>query len=228
MSVPVFVYHQPIPGCSEPALAELSKASWEKHGFHVVVLNEDNARTHPRYHDLKNHEALFKGVASNMRPWYWCNWVRWLALAEAGGGGFFIEWDIINYGFTPDNLISIVNMLGASHPINLSTTGFPFDKAGVIRPPVPSMWNSSSLRHAIELMCTMRETKLPNPIANKQMDDQLFFSVVHTEIFDVHEVCWLYSHPGWESAKLVHYANYLVDGRLNTNRAAFINAKRAP
>lgn len=98
----VFTYYSPIPSLydedSQRQLIDVWARSWRKQGWNPVVLDESHASLHPRY-------AFFKELFWSLPTTYghdYCGacFLRWLAVC-AMGGGMMVDYDVINYSFSP-------------------------------------------------------------------------------------------------------------------------------
>lgn len=102
----VFTYYEPMPDRlrynphTEGALIEFWKQSWEKAGWSPVVLNESVARRHPRF---EYHRERFLKCPSPWRSWQLAGLTRWVAMSVVGGG-MLADYDVINYGFRPEQV----------------------------------------------------------------------------------------------------------------------------
>jgi hypothetical protein len=98
----VFTYYMPVPGLwsdeSQQKLIEVWARSWKKAGWEPVVLNEDSVKTHPNFAYYK--EKLWALPTEYGHDYEGACFLRWLAVAHAGGG-MMVDYDVINYGFTP-------------------------------------------------------------------------------------------------------------------------------
>lgn len=98
----VYTYYEVVPGLwsedSQRKLIEIWKKSWRNHGWNPIVLNEKFVSTHPRYRFFKEH---FWALPTEYGHDYeGACFLRWLAVAHAGGG-MMTDYDVINYGFKP-------------------------------------------------------------------------------------------------------------------------------
>ena len=94
-------YYEPIPGSGAEPIIELWRTSWERNGWSCVILGEQD------FLRLPFSQAL--DFAARRLPTV-NNWIyeracyrRWLAMAGIGGG-LMTDYDVINVGFTPQDL----------------------------------------------------------------------------------------------------------------------------
>lgn len=109
MTNQVVTYYVPVEGLwsdeSQRALIDVWRRSWEKAGWVATVLTEADVVTHPRFGFFKEHfdsKPTEYGVA-----YTGACFMRWLAASHYGNlRGFDImltDYDVINYGFEPQN-----------------------------------------------------------------------------------------------------------------------------
>lgn len=84
----------------ELATLEVWKDSWKKAGFIPQVLNELDAKKHPRF-------EYFSRKFSQLPTPYEITWqracfMRWVAMSVVGG--LLLDYDVINYSFSPSDL----------------------------------------------------------------------------------------------------------------------------
>ena len=101
----VFTYYMPVPELwsekSQRALIDIWERSWRKQGWEPVVLTEDDAKKHPNYSDYK--KKLWALPTEYGHEYEGSCFIRWLAVAMAGGGTM-VDYDVINYGFLPSDV----------------------------------------------------------------------------------------------------------------------------
>jgi hypothetical protein len=97
----VYTYYELVPkieNCpgrksSQASLIELCARSWMNNGWNLIVLGENDAKTHELYQEYKEIISLFPSVNPELYD-YHC-YMRWLAMANIGGG-IMIDYDVIN------------------------------------------------------------------------------------------------------------------------------------
>ena len=100
----VYTYYEPIDAinnCSsrnhkQEELIEICAKSWEKNDWELIVLNYDKAKEHPYYQIYSGLVKTFPSV--NPPPYDYHCYMRWLAMAQVGGG-LMIDYDVINTSF---------------------------------------------------------------------------------------------------------------------------------
>ena len=97
----VFTYFEPVAALNKhDQLREISvwKASWERYGWRPQILTHEYVERSRDWRDLTASVARLPSVNA---PGYDVNcYLRWLALANAGGG-LMTDYDVVNLGFTP-------------------------------------------------------------------------------------------------------------------------------
>lgn len=101
MSTPVYTYFNPVPLLSledETKLILRWRRSWMAHGFTPIVLNQWSIMKHPLYQELT--EKIKQLPSVNPPSYDAACYLRWLAMANIGGG-IMTDYDVMNYGWTP-------------------------------------------------------------------------------------------------------------------------------
>lgn len=98
----VYTYYMPVPGLwsedSQRALIDVWARSWKKQGWNPVVLNEEDAKKHPRYAEFK--KKYWSLPTEYGHDYEGACFLRYVAVAAAGGG-MMTDYDVINYGVPP-------------------------------------------------------------------------------------------------------------------------------
>jgi hypothetical protein len=97
-------------------LIEYWKQSWESNGWEVHVLTEDYIKDEKYYTDLK-FDNFSESVLCQYSIDFDCEYtracyMRWLAyykFAKQNGFMYWADYDVVNYGFSPDNQIEDKN-----------------------------------------------------------------------------------------------------------------------
>lgn len=109
----VHTFWQAVPGLNledEYKLLLLWRNRWARAGFEPIVLNEYIARKHPLWAEFEQRINLLPSI--NPPPYERGCYVRWLAVAQAGGG-IMVDFDCMPYGkydwptTMPTNLVSL-------------------------------------------------------------------------------------------------------------------------
>lgn len=95
-------------------IIDLWSKSWSKHGWSPVVLNENHAKQNELYSqlDLNNPGANFYKTVKNRPMWRYhrscyCRLLAYCDHVKRNGMVLYADYDVINYGFTPDMLTDI-------------------------------------------------------------------------------------------------------------------------
>jgi hypothetical protein len=100
--VKVFTYYdRPGKSVELDRIVALWARSWSEQGWKPVVLDEETAKLHADYPTLLRRIPHLPTV--NAIDYETACYVRWLALAQAGGG-LMVDFDVLNKGFPPDHL----------------------------------------------------------------------------------------------------------------------------
>ncbi len=176
---------------------ELHTESFAAHGWRVVRVGMEAARSHPLYPWFDGLDWFYALSVNPPRYTRIC-YMRWLAYAASGLP--FADLDVINFGFTPDDarpffkattpaLISGANAMGlltADHYAQvLDSYRHIIDHLDEYRHQVDDINDMTLLRHV-----------RPDFNAAIPYADDRFVKD--------------YSHPGWETARLVHFAHGLT------------------
>lgn len=83
-------------------LINICQKSWIFNGWNMIILNSDTAKKHPLYSEYHNTVRGFPSI--NPEGYDYHCYMRWLAMAQVGGG-VMIDYDVINYSLSPSNQI---------------------------------------------------------------------------------------------------------------------------
>jgi len=110
----VFSFYAPIEGnafsSDSRLLLDQWKDSWSRHGWNPVVLGVEEAGKHPRFADaeLNNWNTNLYHNAVN-GPEYlelcYSRWFAYAAMAIKYGRAVWADYDVLNYGFTPEEFL---------------------------------------------------------------------------------------------------------------------------
>lgn len=192
----VYTYHRSIEaGFDDPVLMSTWREAWKRHGFDPQVLGLTDAAAHPRFGELAHADGLFTADIG-LRQYVSACYERWFAFAVAArrdkGPTLTGDWDVINYGFTPSEVLNegvgtrIKHLSGGATPCLVYGTPQQYDAV------VDLFFEYARNPH--------RDT----PSLREAIHDQ--------NIFDAYPDRWLpislvveYPQPGWDSRPLVHY-----------------------
>jgi|688.fasta_scaffold280227_1 hypothetical protein len=176
---------------------ELHAETFAAHGWRVVRVGMEEARSHPLYPWFDGLDWFYALSVNPPRYTRLC-YMRWLAYAASGLP--FADLDVINFGFTPEDaapffatelpsLISCANAMGLLTPVHYTQI-------------------LDSFRHIVEHLDDYRH-------AVDDVNDMTLLRHVHPEYNSVlpyadDRIVKDYSNPGWETARLVHFAHGLT------------------
>jgi len=185
MTPEVYTFHEPVAGkreADEVALIELWARSWRQHGWEPKVLSQSAIPDSPSNRKLI---SKLRKLPSRNKPGLdlWC-YMRWLAVAEQGGG-FMSDYDVINYGFEPRQA----------------------GKLTIYQRWVPSMVGGTrdEFLRAVRWFSNYRVSLL-DKLRRIHCSDMLIIARHLNEIVQI-ETCREFGDDGWEVAQLVHYSN---------------------
>ena len=180
----VYTYFDPtVQRCGLPpqdGVLRLWAESWKKFGWTPRVLTDRLARMSP---DFDQYLARINKLPTvNAREYENACYLRWLALQDAGGG-WMVDYDVINFGFRPRKGVGEVEMLDCTYvPCAVWANKMGSAKiCGMIYKHRPKTEHVSDM------------TIFKTQFARKA------FGLPGTAVVE-------YSVPGWEKAPLVHFA----------------------
>jgi len=181
----VFTFFSNVPGKNadeEKALIELWKETWQQQGWEPTVLDETSVPDSP---ENRKRIAHFRKLPSRNKQNLdlWC-YLRWLAVAEQGGG-FMSDYDVINYSFAP------------REPGKLTT----FDRW------IPCLVGGT--RDEFLRVVDWFQQERPGLLdrwKGMHISDMLILQAHRGEFIEKNE-CVEYDLEGWKSAPAVHYSN---------------------
>lgn len=181
----VYTYHEPVEEMQDQTgLIDLWKRSWEQHGWTPTILGEVHAAAHPEFE--KYLEAVSRHPTVNPKNYELACYKRWLAMEQVGGG-WMVDYDVINYGFKPVNHDDRLTL----HSGNWC--------------PCVSSGNKSAYKSAVVAFQTFEGPWEMYPGTPHTSDQDILKNRPH--LFDIQASCLCYCEPGWEKMKLVHYSN---------------------
>ena len=202
----IYTYHRVIEaGFEDPVLMAMWRESWTRRGFDPQVLGPADAEAHPRFQELDRADGLFTQDLG-LRKYVSACYERWFAFAVAaqrdGGPTLTGDWDVINYGFAPDDLLDCLG----SQIKHLSGSPTPCLVYGT-----PEQYSA-----VVDLFFEYAQ--------NPHRDTASLREAVHDQnILDTYPDRWTpvpvvveYPQPGWDTRALVHYPHgtlYFPGGR---------------
>lgn len=247
----VFIYRQIIPGFYEDDLVRLCEESWRRWGWEVIPTTMANACLHSHWDDIKrNRDNLTAG--KDHPDWEMASYYKWLAWGAALlvhgdaaiNGSLAIDFDIINYGFTPTDAAELLQGCDEDRIQILGEYGYSFDKEPYLRPPTPVFAPGDYMVDTvIEAFVDYRHNSPKAEAARKKRP----WGALHQgadEQSIINEVLWgdyvehiphcpmynstHYESMPWREAPLVHYTNWSVAKRHVQDRYNTIMRERPP
>lgn len=178
---------------------------WRAAGWEPFVLTEWQARQHPMFVEYQKAVSLFPSINPPLYE-YSC-WVRWLALAQVGGG-FMSDFDLIPY---PTEAIKLFD-------INPEQAA----KLQMFQRVSPSFVHAS--KKVCEQLCELFMTGKygRRKIGDKDhASDQYALENIGEKFPDLierHDLVKGYCDDHWETAPFVHYSNSATMPRGKTPR----------
>jgi hypothetical protein len=210
----VYTFYWP-GGRNAPPLLDMWRRSWQKHGWAPTVLTEADYKDHPMLPAMRKRIATLPTV--NGRDYEDRCYLRWLAF-DTAAPGVFTDFDVMNYGMTPENVIRFPEGSGRIHAY--SHNG----------PPNPGVFvaDQSGIR---ALLNNILHGKAPidhkiRP-GQQHVSDMYYFQ----ELAEKHPgkpLCVNCSYEGWRKAPMVHWHNTGIHRlqRHPKDRAAVIQELR--
>ena len=110
----IYTYYENISFRNQDSLINLWKLSWEIQGFEAIVLNKQDAETHPKYNSFVStlQQISMDLMGKSISDYGMSCYARWLAYAnqinETKDTKFFVsDYDIINSGVSVETLTEI-------------------------------------------------------------------------------------------------------------------------
>jgi hypothetical protein len=184
------------------AMQDLWSRSWAKHGWEPKIVGLAEARKHPLYERFSNSSQLANSSIHNNPKYTLLCYLRWLAYAVEGG--LWCDYDVMNYGFRPEDLPVHPD---ASVPMFLSGAGAcGFATAEGYQKIIDIYTELSD-----EYSSSARES-VPEGV---DINDMTVMRYSHPEWYNSisyrdPRFCHDYSYDGWEMKKLVHFPHGLT------------------
>ncbi|MGH8046382.1 MAG: hypothetical protein ACREKL_03980 [Chthoniobacterales bacterium] len=201
----VYTFCAPIHGKipeHEAALVELWRASWSANGWEAIVLDESSVKVDE---EVTKMLLAYRALPSINRKKldYYC-YVRWLAVAQAGGG-FMCDYDVVNYGFRPRPVGNLA-LYERSVPCLVSGTATEYERV-------------ARFFAAYEVMSDDR-------LQGKPHVSDMMILTKNTWLFEQAEGCAEFGRSGWENAGAVHFSNLSMKSRSFVPRHEHIPSLR--
>lgn len=176
---------------------ELHTETFAAHGWRVVQVGMEAARSHPLFQWFDGLE-WFYSLSTNPPRYTRICYMRWLAYAASGLP--FADLDVINFGFTPADAAPLLEsktpaLISAANAMGLLTADHYVQILDSFRHIVEHL---DDYRHRVDDINDMTLLRHVRPEYNSALpypDDRFVKD---------------YSNPGWETARLVHFAHGLT------------------
>lgn len=188
----VYTFCAPIDGKipeHEAALVELWRESWTANGWEAVVLDESSVQVND---EVARMLLAFRELPSiNRRKLdYYC-YVRWLAVAQAGGG-FMCDYDVVNYGFRPR----------------------PAGKLTLYERSVPCLVSGTAAEYErVARFFAAYEVEADDRLQGRAHVSDMMILTKNAWMFQSETGCAEFGRPGWETAGTVHFSNLSMKPR---------------
>lgn len=189
----VSCFYEPIGSVSKDILEiqKLWKHSWAKYDWEPVVVGINEAKKHPEYEFFSNLKLINFSIngKENTRLCY----TRWLAYQISGG--FWCDYDVMNYGFSPNDL-NFSNY--QENPVFLSGAG----SCGYA--------TEAGYKKIIDtyIEASSRDFDfLKNFVQGNDINDMTIMRFSHSHDWYIEGFCQDYTRDFWEKSKLVHFAH---------------------
>jgi hypothetical protein len=181
----VYTYYALVNGMEEDQqwLLQKWKESWRANGWDPVVLGPMDANATPE--ELSIIDSF---PSINPRDYERACWMRWVAMRDCGG--LMVDYDVMNYGFTPEHVPPYNNRIRL------------FDGY------VPCVVRGKQEDYA-NILAEFLSIKVRGV---KHWSDMLAMEALQDK-YDTGKECVEYGKPGWKAAKLVHYAHGVCGGK---------------
>lgn len=184
----VFTYFSPVTSveglAEQQRLIELWRSSWRKHGWEPVVLTEEDAAKHPDYATLR---PLFEALpTASPKVYEMACWLRWLAVAHAGGG-WMSDYDVQNCGFPV-----VFEHIRSSRPLPYAFG-------------VPCVVFGTAEEYTIAATRFAHATERFTVNGLEHVSDM---HLIQAWNWRCEDICREYGTDGWREAKLVHFGHY--------------------
>jgi hypothetical protein len=205
-------------------LIKLWEKSWSKNGWNPIVLSLEDAKKHPRYYeiDLKNYSSNLYKYSLNGASYLELCYSRWFAYGLYGG--VWSDYDVINYGFSPEDSEQLVQ----HEPVfidHIGSCGFATlnGHEKIIEGFIDAYKNDNIVNNILSLQKKYNQTQ---DISDMHINRKINTPIKFPNIPLCNEK---FSDDEWRKSKLVHYHNGLWNHFKNhqcKKRSDFIKAER--
>jgi len=187
-------------------LIELWEKSWSDNGWDPIVLSLDDSKKHPFYDqlDLKDYSSNLYKYSINGYEYLELCYSRWFAYGLFDGA--WSDYDVMNYGFSPDDMVKLTN----KDPVfidNIGSCGFSTIKGhNKIIDGLISAYKQDSI--VDEILSLQAKNNQPKDISDMHINRRTKSPI---EFPKKAVCCENFSSNEWKQFKLVHYHNGLWD-----------------
>jgi len=171
------------------AVTAMWETSWRAYGWEPVKLNAADATSHPYYDAIANSDWL--RLTINAWPYMRACYCKWMVMTRVGG--LYCDPDILNYGFTPNDLPHVDKNCPA---VVLHTGGIPSIMWGT------ALWYELVVRGFRNAALMRWAGKY---CVSDDIGDMNLFADLWQDRTKIIPLCLSYGDPGWETSSLVHY-----------------------
>jgi hypothetical protein len=205
-------------------LIKLWKKSWSNNGWNPTVVSLEDAKKHPRYNeiDLTDYSSNLYKYSINEPNYLELCYSRWFAYGCYEG--FWSDYDVMNYGFTPEDAQHLIQ----HDPVfidNIGSCGFATLKGHdlIIEGFVNAAKEDSIINDILSLQEKHKQDRdISDMHINRRANSPINFP--HNAL-----CCENFSNNEWRSFSLVHYHNGLwnnFDKNKYQTRSNFIQKER--
>lgn len=98
----VFTYHNLVEPLNDPALLDLWRASWSRHGWEPIILTEQDAyNADPAMFERFKRSPLLLSCPTNPKGYTLAAMLRWVAMTAIDEPCMHTDWDVMSNRFTP-------------------------------------------------------------------------------------------------------------------------------
>lgn len=197
----VYTYHDNVPGMgSQEWLLARWANSWKAAGFTPIVLSKDDAKTHKHWAELEKRFASYPTI--NPTAYETACYFRYIALVQRGGG-MMTDADVMNYGFTPEDLQAAIEKAPNSELPTIMLDASPC--------PCVVYGTAEQFNNAVTWFANNQEKCTKMERGRPHASDQT--GVQSGPPWTAYGVAIQYGVTGHEKAPLVHYCHAACAGR---------------
>jgi hypothetical protein len=205
-------------------LIKLWKKSWSDNGWNPIVLSLEDAKRHPRYKeiDLTDYSSNLYKHSINGSDYLELCYSRWFAYGCYEG--FWSDYDVINYGFTPEDAHHLVQYDPAFID-NIGSCGFATLKGHelIIKGFIDACKEDAIVN---KILSSQKKQKRSKDISDMHINRRAKSPI---NLPSKKLCCDDFSNDDWRSFNLVHYHNGFwkhFDKNKYKTRSEFIQNER--